>query len=221
MATGYYYLPADAKGDWIANSIKNESIFDEYIYDIAKEHIKPHSIVLDIGSNFGQLAILMSRHVGDGWVYAFDAEPFVYSILEKNIEINNAKVKPYFGAVHHTGGETLYFPEPDFVRFPTYGSYGIDYVNHEGRAVPTIAVDDLEFPLPVSFMKVDVQGGDLFAMQGSVKTINKFKMPIVFEYEKEFEQEQGYSFKEYEKFIEKIGYKIVYEVKSNYLIVPK
>lgn len=46
--------------------------------------------------------------------------------------------------VHHTGGQTLCFPAQDFERFGSYGSYGIDYVHGRGRAVPTVAIDDID-----------------------------------------------------------------------------
>ena len=220
--TGSYYLPKDAHADIIAITIKKDEIFEPHIYMTARKFIRENSIVLDLGSNFGQMALLMSRYVGEkGFVYAFEADDFVYSILEKNIAINNARIKPHFGAVHSKGGETLHFPVQDFERFGTYGSYGIDYIGGKGRPVPTIAIDDLEFPLPISFMKIDVQGGDLFAMQGAVETIQKHRMPVLFEYEKAFEKEQGYSFEQYLDFIKSIGYRIEAEVgESNYLILP-
>jgi methyltransferase, FkbM family len=221
-ATGRYFLPKDAHADAIAADIKAGRIFEQYVYDTAVKYIKEDTIVLDIGSNFGQMAIMMARHVGaKGMVHAFEANDFVFDILRRNVEENHARIKPHFCAVHNVGGETLYFPEPDFRRFGTYGSYGIDYVGHQGKPVTTLAIDDLEFDMPVSFIKIDVQGGDLFAMQGAVKTIEKYKMPILFEYEKEFEAEQGYTFQQYLDFIESINYHIAEKLGDHdFLIMP-
>ena len=82
--TGSYYLPTDAHQDIIAIEIREDRIFDKDIYDISKKYIKSNSIVLDLGSNFGQLAILFSRLVGqNGKVHAFEADDFVYEILTK------------------------------------------------------------------------------------------------------------------------------------------
>ena len=222
-ATGRYFLPKDAHADVIAADIKAGKIFEQYVYDTAVRYIKEDTIVLDIGSNFGQMAIMMARHVGaNGMVYAFEANDFVFDILRRNVEENHARIKPHFCAVHNVGGQTLYFPDPDLRRFGTYGSYGIDYVGHQGKPVTTLAIDDLTFDMPVSFIKIDVQGGDLFAMQGAVKTIEKFKMPILFEYEKEFEAEQGYTFQQYLDFIESINYRIAEKLGDHdFLIMPK
>ncbi len=220
-ATGNYFLPTDAHEDIIANAIISGNIFDEPIYEVAKRYIKPGTTVLDIGSNFGQMAVLFSQLVGDeGVVHAFEADDFVYSVLRKNIAENAQNIISHFGAVHNRRDETLFFPVQDFERFSTYGSYGIDYVYGKGRPVKSIMIDDLDFEKPVSFMKIDIQGGDLLAMQGAVKTIEKYKMPIVFEYEYLFEEELNLSFQEYVNFVKMINYQFKSVINGqNFLIV--
>jgi FkbM family methyltransferase len=222
-ATGNYYLPTDARGDVIANEIKSGNVYDAPIFETARKYIRPKTIALDVGSNFGQMAVLMSRLVGpDGMVYAFDADDFVYRILEKNAKANAENIKTVFGAVHHTGGQTLYFPVQDFERFSTYGSYGIDYVHGRGRPVPTVAIDDIDFPLPISFMKIDVQGGDLLALKGATRTIAKHRMPIIFEYEYLFEDELNLSFQDYVDFVLGSGYYFAKVINGqNYLVLPR
>jgi len=142
---GKYYLPADAHQDIIAEAIKNDKIFDEEVYQVSKKYIKRGTVVLDVGSNFGQLAILFAGLVGEGGkVYAFDADDFIFEILKKNIELNNLSdiIYPVFGAVHDRSEEILYFPEQDFKRFNTYGSYGFDFNAVTGRKVESITIDD-------------------------------------------------------------------------------
>jgi len=223
-ATGNYYLPSDAVGDHIANAIKAGKTFDEEIVREASKHIKPGTTVLDVGANFGQMSILFSNLVGEtGKVYSFDADDFVFEILTKNIQANERKdrIVPVFGAVHDVANETLFFPVQDFARFETYGSYGIDYNATTGREVPSITIDSLDIAQPISFMKVDVQGGDLQAMQGARKTIERNKMPIIFEYEYLFEDDYKLSFQEYVNFVQSVGYKFEKVINGyNYLIVP-
>jgi FkbM family methyltransferase len=224
-STGNYYLPRDAQADYIAIAIRANQIFDEPIVNVAKKYGRPGTAVLDVGANFGQMSILFSDIVGPaGKVYSFDADDFIFEILNRNIEANGrvGRVIPVFGAVHDIEGETLYFPVQDFERFPSYGSYGIDYVGHKGRPVPTLTIDSLNIEEPISFMKVDVQGGDLLAMRGALKTIAKHKMPIVFEYEYQFEAEYKLSFQEYVDFVAEIGYRFESVINGyNYLILPR
>ena len=223
-STGKYYLPKHAPLDLIADAIKRNEIFDSAIYSIAKKYIKEGTVVLDVGSNFGQMAILFSNLVGEtGWVHGFDADNFIFDILKKNVEVNNKKnISLHFGAVHDISDETLFFPEPDFSRFKTYGAFGIDYISNKGRPVKTLTIDDLNIDKTVSFMKVDIQGGDLFALKGAKNTIQKHKMPIIFEYEYVFEDELNLCFQEYIDFVNEIGYKFVKVINGqNYLILPK
>jgi FkbM family methyltransferase len=211
--TGDYYLPTHAYQDIVANAIKNDQIFEKEVVDIA------------VGSNFGQMSILFSQKIGDtGKVYAFDADDFVYDILLKNIKANNKadKIIPTFGAIHNKENEVLYFPVQDFERYGAYGAYGIDYNAKKGREVKSITIDSLNIRETISFMKIDIQGGDLQAMQGAVKTIERNKMPILFEYEYHFEGDFNLSFQEYVDFVREIGYVFKKVINGhNYLIVPK
>jgi len=140
--------------------------------------------VLDVGANFGQMSVLFSNLAGDdGTVHSFEADDFVYDIFKRNIDANDkvGRIIPHFGAVHNADNETLIFPVQDFQEFGTYGSYGIDYNAAEGRKVQSLTIDSLNIAGPISFMKIDIQGGDLQGMQGAVKTIHRNRMPILFE----------------------------------------
>ena len=223
--TGNYYLPTHAYEDVVVNTIKSNHIFEKEVVDLAYQYIKENTAVLDIGSNFGQMSILFADKVGDkGIVYAFDADDFVYEILVKNIAANNkeSKILPTFGAIHNIDNQILFFPEQDFEVYGSYGSYGIDYNTTRGREIKSLTIDSLNIQQPISFMKIDIQGGDLQAMQGAIKTIEKNQMPILFEYEYHFEDDFNLSFQEYVDFVRSIGYVFKKVINGhNFLIVPK
>ena len=95
-------------------------------------------------------------------------------------------------------------------------------MNGKGRPVQTITIDEIGYKQEISFVKIDIQGGDLFAMQGAVKTIEEYRMPILFEYEYLFEDELNLSFQEYVDFVAGIGYRFAKVINgNNYLILPK
>jgi FkbM family methyltransferase len=55
-----------------------------------KKNIKRGDVVLDIGANIGYFSLLFSELVGEtGKVYAFEPEKENFSILNKNIQVNN------------------------------------------------------------------------------------------------------------------------------------
>lgn len=219
---GNYYLPKNSTSDHVANKIKEGNLFDETIINIAKTFIKPNTAILDIGANYGQMSIEFSRIAPSCRIYAFEAQEMVYHILDKNLKANNANnVTSFYNAVYDKNDMELIFPVPDLVRFPTYGSYGIDINAKTGKIVKSITIDSLEFSLPISFMKIDIQGSDLAAMKGAVNTIKKHQMPIIFEYEEQFQKEFNTSFQDYVDFVDSIGYQFVKTVQDiNYLIQP-
>jgi FkbM family methyltransferase len=223
-ATGNYYLPSDAPKDVIIKAIVAGGVFDAPIVEAARRFIRPGTTVLDVGACFGQMSILFSNWVGgDGEVIAFEADEFVHEVLKKNIGANGKKnIRTVCRAVYDTVGERKFYPVPDFERFRSYGSYGLVPQAKAGREVETVTIDSLKIEKPVSFMKVDIQGSDLFAMRGAVETIRRHQMPILFEFEDQFQAEFGTSLDDYTKFIDSISYRIYRMVdRVNYLIVPR
>jgi FkbM family methyltransferase len=220
---GNYYLPKNCNGDAVANAMKTGKLFDAPIFDIAKQYIKSNTSILDIGANYGQMAIEFSKIAINTKVFAFEAQEMVFEVLEKNIASNNAKnVTTFFNAVFDTANIDLIFPEPDLIRFSSYGSYGLDLNAKAGKLVKSITIDSLIFEMPISFMKIDIQGSDLAAMRGSVNTIKEHKMPIIFEYEEQFRTEFNTSFQDYVDFVNSIDYRFEKTVQDiNYLILPK
>jgi len=225
--TGRWWLPA-APGDAVASTIKSGRIFDAAIVNEAKRHIRPGTVVLDVGANFGQMTVLFAKLVGpNGHVHAFEAEPFVARILQKNLEANgvNEFVTIHLGAVWHSSGLELVFPEPDLKKYGSFGSCGIAPKATGGRLVRSLTIDELNIKGPISFMKVDVQGSDLFALRGARATILQERMPIVFEFERpplceDFET----SFSDYAEFVASVGYSFVRRIhldSDNFLICPR
>lgn len=221
---GDYYVPNDAPEDVVINHMRTGEYFEQEVIELAKTMIRPNTIVLDVGSNFGQMAVVFSKLVGEnGLVYAFEADDFVFEVLKKNLAANNcSNVIPVFGAVYNKSGAELIFPKQDMKRFVAYGSYGIDPTATNGRVVKSLMIDDIDFDREISFMKVDVQGSDLFALQGAKNTLRKWKMPVLFEFEQQFQEQFNTSFQGYVDLVSEVGYKfdqILMEI--NYLITAK
>jgi len=219
--TGCWWLPLSE--DIVAVTMRLGNIFEPEIVAEASNHIKPGSNVLDLGSNFGQMAVLFSGMTGSsGTVHAFEADPFVCRLLRRNIEANSAaNIIVHETAVWRESGQILFYPVQDFVRFNTFGAYGIDPKATTGRTVTSTAIDSLDLPGNISFMKIDVQGSDLYAMEGAIRTIERNKMPILFEFETVLQDDFGTSFRDYESLLSRLQYKIEKFIgNNNYLIKP-
>jgi len=221
--TGKYYLPKGLENDVIAAHMQRGKFFEPEVITLAERFIKPGTTVLDVGANFGQMSIEFARLAGDGGkVYSFEAQQSVFEVLKKNAETNYpGRITPVYATVYNKADEVMFFPEPDFTKFSCYGSFGLGNKTDKGVEVKSMLIDSLEFSQPVSFMKVDVQGSDLFAMQGAVETIRKHRMPILFEFEQQFQETFNTNFQQYVDFVSSIGYRFSETVLDiNFLILP-
>ena len=91
-STGRYYLPTDAPQDCVISCIKSGGVWEPEIVETAKAYMRPGITVLDVGANFGQMSVLFSRFVGaGGQVHSFEADPFVYELLQKTLAANNCQ----------------------------------------------------------------------------------------------------------------------------------
>src|ERR1700687_6021739 len=98
-ATGRWWLPDDVPTDIVIQAMRAGLVFEPEIIAVAEKYIRKGSIVLDIVSNFGQMAVIFSRLVGpEGTVHAFEADPRTFELLQCNLRENGCS-----NVVTHTG----------------------------------------------------------------------------------------------------------------------
>ncbi len=222
-STGTYYLPKYAYQDVIRKEIIKNRIFDKKIFDLGKKFIEPNSVIIDAGANYGQMSILFSKIQPQCIVHSFEASKFIYKILKKNAELNAKNIITYNCALSDKN-DTKYLAEPDLSKSGTYGALNIEINNNSNNFSQKIEfkkIDDFSFDKKISLMKIDVQGWDLKVLNGSINTIKKNRMPIIFEYEKIFEKEMKYKFEDFVNFFKELNYRFETVVDNNFLVVPK
>ena len=233
---GNYYLPLFSYGDSVRKDIINGNIYQKEIIDIASRYILANTAVLDLGANFGQMTVEFSKLKKNVFVYSFEAQEFIYKLLKKNVQINKVNAKCFYNLVGNES-KIIKIKKNKLKESLSWGTNNIEILNEEDNDqerdriefrhknndnfIKAIKIDDLEIKEKISFMKIDIQGRDLDALKGARKTILINKMPIIFEYEKRFEDIYNFRFKDFEKFISEINYKIELNIKDDYLIVPQ
>lgn len=70
------------------------------------------------------MAILFSRFVGmHGQVFAFEADDFIFHLLQKNIQANQCEnTRAFYGAVFDKSIHEVYYPYQNFKEHSAYGS---------------------------------------------------------------------------------------------------
>jgi FkbM family methyltransferase len=143
--------------------------------------VPERSVVLDVGANMGWYSLLLARQVKDCRIHAFEPIPKTYSFLTQNIALNQIEnvTAHHFGLSNERKDLTFYFyPE---------GSGNASSANLSERSDAELVtchverLDDFvqENNLCIDFIKCDVEGAELFAFQGALKTLQK-DQPIVF-----------------------------------------
>lgn len=210
---GRFSLPKESLlTDSVAYAISHGKFFEEDVFFKAFDFINEESIVLDIGANYGQMAVRFAGNCKQ--VYAF--EPQVYSYLCKNIYFNDwcDNVVAIYNPVYAINGVGF--------KFNSTTNYSSNHMVRDKSGLSSITIDSLNIEGKIDFIKVDVQGCDLFAMQGAVETIKKNKPAIIFEYEQSLQYKFGTTFQDYVDFVNDIGYKFVETIYGiNYLILSK
>ncbi len=138
---------------------------------------EPGDVCIDAGSCRGEVALHFMHSVGEtGAVHAFEFVPGNIEILKKNMELNkhlsaNIKIAPY--ALWNTSDQLLSFTD----RGPS-SAVGTATDNGDTLKAKTITLDDYvenENLRDVNFIKMDIEGAELNALTGAVRTIRNFK----------------------------------------------
>jgi len=170
----------------IAPLLLKYGIYEDRTTDIFKNSIKADMSVIDIGANIGYYALIAARLAGStGKVYAFEPEPDNYSLLVKNISLNNyANITPVRKAVSdRTGRARLFTDKIDFGRH----SLSSDTTIRRGRVinVETTTLDEFFTDRignrKADIIKMDAEGAEGLIIEGAEKILkNKLKIFMEF-----------------------------------------
>ena len=220
--------------DLISNEIKNGVFHEPELFAIFEKYLTKGSVVIEVGSYYGDHTVYMSKLVGDtGKIYAFEPFPDTFSKLCHHLDINECKnVVPVKAVISSreayyrlvTRGDPFavdFLSNPDGARFVeneghfpnpvVQKSYSLDTL-FLGRHLQKRTLSRLDL------LKVDAEGMDFEVLFGAMNLIFVFYPLIVFEYNANISTKP---FKNYQKLLSLFGYKITQISKWNYLAEVK
>ncbi|HLB41792.1 MAG TPA: FkbM family methyltransferase [Gammaproteobacteria bacterium] len=140
-------------------------------------------ICFDVGSNIGYWTVYLGRKLRAKQVHCFEPDPKLFSILKKNISLNKIEthtianeyaiceternIKLYL-LPEHSGDNRSYFVEGR-VSIPVKATSIDQYVNKYKIS-------------QVDFIKIDIQGGEAFALDGCIETLSRYKPVLMVEF---------------------------------------
>lgn len=204
---GKYYLP-NLK-DMISIDLFINGYYEKGLVNMLKKNIPVNGIFIDVGANIGSISIPLSRMRPDIKIIAVEASPWIYNILKKNADSNNAiNITPVNYAVYSESGKTL----PVFAPKDLFGKGSLKPIyTKDAELVETISLDDIKrkFNLPIiHYIKVDVEGYEAAVFKGMPHLAVTDKPKIIFEFSEMAETMAGFSSCEAQSIIISKGYKI-------------
>jgi|LakMenEpi03Aug12_release.lakeMendotaPanAssembly.Ray.scaffolds.fasta_scaffold16917_6 FkbM family methyltransferase len=170
----FLILPNDALGQ----ALMNNGDFEPHFYNVAKNVIKPGDICLDCGANLGYHAVTMAKMVGPaGKVLAFEPLRVIYQQLCGNVFINDLRNVFCFNVALGNENKMIQMDYVDVDR-PQGINIGATKIGGGGDVVQMIKIDEV-ISSGVSFLKIDVQGSEIFLLEGAEKLIQNSR-PIMF-----------------------------------------
>lgn len=188
--------------------------------EIVKKFVKKGMTVVDAGANIGYFTLLMARLVGkSGRVHAFEPEHENIELLKKNVALNKrGNVIVNDMALSNITG-TLNF----YLSASNPQDHRIIKDKHEKRKtykVQSTTLDEYFNNKNIDFIKMDIQGAELLALEGGVKIISKYKPLLIIEYWPYGIVQLGRKPQELFAILEKMKYKVMLINQSNGKLEP-
>jgi len=135
--------------------------------DFFQDYLKKGDIVLDIGSNIGLLTLKSSSLVGDeGHVYSFEANPKIANFQRSNIKLNKFEnITLTNSAIGNKTGTVRFI---DSLEDDTMNK--VDF-SDSALEVKIDKIDNIISNCTINLLKVDVEGFELFVLEGAKKVL--------------------------------------------------
>jgi FkbM family methyltransferase len=140
--------------------------------------LKPNSVFYDVGANAGFYCVIGARKVGhDGIVYAFEPSPALVSRIRENADLNDFKnIVVIDQAVSNECGWFDFNIEDEF---GVQNSLNVSGNSSKVALVRTVTIDNFAAShRPPDLILLDIEGAELGALSGAMKTIRRH-LPVL------------------------------------------
>ncbi|MDD3039569.1 FkbM family methyltransferase [Bacteroides sp.] len=175
-------IKGDAHDNGIMPCIVSSGYWETATQKVIDKFVTTDDVCLDVGANIGAIAIPLALRAKK--VFAFEVGNVPYGYLCRNILENNlTNIEVVKGAVANEPGKLYYYY--------TYPNVGGSFVSTEKHSNSNGLTEEIEaFALDsmidrfdrVDFIKMDIEGYELNALNGAVELLKKFSPKLYIEF---------------------------------------
>ncbi|MFL5763460.1 MAG: FkbM family methyltransferase [Bacteroidia bacterium] len=171
-----------------------QRLLEEPEMELLERFVNAESNVIDIGANFAYYTHRLAKLAPRGHVYAFEPIPFTHDVAKKIIghyRFRNVTLYPW-GAGDENAEKVFEVPLQSFGAYSAGQAHlsgrnnelsgkeqHYAFASHEKVNCRIVRIDDLgEIKHPIDFVKIDIEGAELFALRGMKQLLLK-DQPVV------------------------------------------
>lgn len=168
-------------------------------------------VVLDVGSNIGEVLLNLAKINPKGKIYGFEPVKSTFEKLGKNVSLNSFSNISLYQLALSDNNETVYYQAKE-------GHSGGTMMSKESKNnsldfIEAMTLDDfteLNSIEKIDFIKVDIEGFEMNFLKGALQTLKKYKPSIFMEVDHVKLIRQNSSAEELLSTLKSIGYKVLH-----------
>lgn len=177
--------------------------------------LRPHHTFVDVGANQGEFTLFAASKLTEGKVIAFEPVQKQLNMLKTNIALNqfdNIKLNA-FGLSDKEGELPIYTSTDCDAHFGVHEGLSTLFpseTRNELEQLVTLKVFDDEYMKDLDrfdFLKIDIEGAELYALKGMEQSIKKFQPKILIEISDVTYESAGYTKKDLLDYLDQLGYR--------------
>lgn len=189
--------------------ILNFGSYEEGEADLLFAMIKDGSVIFDIGAHLGWFTLNFAKRFPKSQIHAFEPIPRSFDFLNENLELNNVhrlKVNNLALSNKSEAKEFFYFKGGSALASTVnlIEHHKVDKITCLTKTLDEYCKENAIEAL--DFLKCDVEGGELFMIQGGLVTLKKFKPVIYIELYEDWCKKSGYTISDVVAEMTRMGY---------------